>query len=999
MPIEAFVSSSPCLGYMCNNESEPRQTWFHDLHGPEGWRSWWIIPTSRRRRAVFQNVSQSMRLPRAFTFDGLVQHLTSLSNFKERTIGNTGRLLRIAKAFREADPNSPLTVGRVHQIDQATSQWRASQKCAPADNLLGVIQRKYDEMLSKDNCLDAPAQQGKLASELKDPTGPLARLVCGRRIYFDGYHRFSHSELELIQSLGIHSQVRLWLVGVKSQVYDPNVERILNQLQITTIFRDSQLPANDLAIFGRSLFYEDAGPSAEVECYLATNREEECRAVAASIKGDVRARTVRLSDIALVIPDDSYLPLVKESLASAGIHSTPSAEMFTLSDSRPARTLLTVLKLIRLRWPVDAVFDFLRQPLVFRRLEERHGLEWLCKRSSVAATLHSASSWLNQWQEQIDDYERNSLTGDRDSDEDSVDRIERVKSHVAALRKLCSSVGSMLAPVSSMEQEISGSTRKNMKRMIHAIAQWLDNLALANQLSPTGHPDWAVVPYREWEIDQLAFNNLKDVLAELNDLPERDLPLTNNQSVDLELVMNLALAAETFQTSAEDDAGVQIVRAPAIRGSRFRTIYVVGLVEGVVPHDPGYPLEKDDVGTTKRLWREEDLLEQRCHFAQIFESASERIILSRPEKHADVPLMESPYLRIVRQKLSIDKIPTFQVNGTVDVRDALADSKITAANATILSGFLEVRKRWNQRQAHTALQIETWALPLLHLRYPEDRPFSATSLERYASCPFQHFSDKTLGLEDQERDDSAMRWGLFVHDVLDEAFRVRDSRPMHESFRATFDKRWSDVASTLDLTYRHDFHMALFAAYEAVAQFLEQNKFAQIESEWERKSIRISDGVGRSILLHVKIDRIDRRESDGVELICDFKTGLMAEGSKLLRKIETGRALQLPLYGLARQTETGESVKHGIYVKLSRRVDGERNEAGPFLIQLAEIQPTKKRVKIPFDPQQAGNIAIELASKMRAGRIELTSFDVDDKDPACGSYCSARHACRHPKGY
>ena len=59
----------------------------------------------------------------------------------------------------------------------------------------------------------------------------------------------------------------------------------------------------------------------------------------------------------------------------------------------------------------------------------------------------------------------------------------------------------------------------------------------------------------------------------------------------------------------------------------------------------------------------------------------------------------------------------------------------------------------------------------------------------------------------------------------------------------------------------------------------------------------------------------------------------------------------------------------------------------------------EKTGKIPFDPKAAGNLAVQKAFEMRAGRISLTMFDVDTPDPACGSYCSARHACRQPKGY
>jgi hypothetical protein len=72
----------------------------------------------------------------------------------------------------------------------------------------------------------------------------------------------------------------------------------------------------------------------------------------------------------------------------------------------------------------------------------------------------------------------------------------------------------------------------------------------------------------------------------------------------------------------------------------------------------------------------------------------------------------------------------------------------------------------------------------------------------------------------------------------------------------------------------------------------------------------------------------------------------------------------------------------------------------PFLVNVGELLTMHARsVKIPFQPEEAGKRAVELASNMRKGLIPLSSFPADHKDPACQSYCSARHACRHPKGY
>ena len=253
-------------------------------------------------------------------------------------------------------------------------------------------------------------------------------LVQDRRILFDGYHRFSDAELELIEALAKHAQVRLWLVGVKGQSYYPSVERILKRLQILNPVRDSRIPPNALAEFGRALFDGDSKGPAPVECYIAPNREAECQAVAAQIKENIRKQNVRLADIAVVIPDDSYLPILKEALAAAGIRATPIAESFAVEDSRPARVLLTALRLIQHGWPADYLFDFLRQPLVFRRLENRHLLDWLRERSSLRAARHDGKSWLRQWDESILQYEKGLPVAEDRLDEDPNERADRIKS-------------------------------------------------------------------------------------------------------------------------------------------------------------------------------------------------------------------------------------------------------------------------------------------------------------------------------------------------------------------------------------------------------------------------------------------------------------------------------------------------------------------------------------------------------------------------------------------
>lgn len=1003
MSLAAIVSSSPCLDFEGQPDIEPMRTWYDDLHGTEGWRSWWIVPTSRRRRQIIRAKTSSARLPRVLVLDGLIKHLEGFARIQRPSIGNTGQLLRIARAWNEVHPNGSLSVGRVLQLQRIASEWRESGDPPPAPHPHAKFLRAYDRIIRNDQCLDRPAAIDALAKEIANANSPLAGLLRGKRILFDGFHRFSDRELALIEAIGQHAEVRLWLVGDAGQPYHANVASVLKRLGISA-HHDQRKPVSpSLSAFGRSLFVEGATSAAPIECIAAPNIETECHAVAVRIKSLMRDwNNARLADIAVVIPDDAYLPLLKATFHAARIDYSPGAEVFALPESRPARVLLLALRLIRHGWQAETLFDFLRQPLIFRRLKKSHLLEWLRQRSSLGVARNDWKSWKAKWKELYQNHAQAIVVDDEQRDEPPEERRQRAERLAEELAQLVDSIDKVLAPIEKLEKELGKSSTNEPAELVAAIARLLEAIHASIWLSPKEHPQWTLIPEREWEIDQLAFNNLKDVLVELHETPIEDMPPGVDRRVDVELVLKLALAAETFQTSAEDDAGVQILRPRTIRGSRFRAIIAMGMVEGKVPRDVPDTRSNAEVDSPIKRLREEEQHEQEYLFAQIFESASERVILTRPLKDNDAPLMESPFLRRIRESLG-DKAhvvpPTI-----IDLRQALLlTGRDELENENEAQRMLAVRNTWNKRQKDNELRIEDWALPLLALRYPMDRPFSATALEKYASCPFNHFAAKTLGLDELERDDAAMRWGSFLHDVLERFFK-ENSQSAAESVRDRFlkllRKRWPDVAHTLDPHYMHDFEMALTDAFVTVNAFLSDNGFQQKEAEWERKTVAIPDGNGGSLLLHVKIDRIDCHSNGEMELICDFKTGGISSGAKLRDRLLTGRALQLPLYGYARQLETKVPVKHGLYVKLSRKVSATSpDKHGPFLVSVGDALKTGARTAIPFVPEEAGRIAVELAGKMRAGLIPLSIFDADHKDPACQAYCTARHACRHPKGY
>jgi hypothetical protein len=218
-------------------------------------------------------------------------------------------------------------------------------------------------------------------------------------------------------------------------------------------------------------------------------------------------------------------------------------------------------------------------------------------------------------------------------------------------------------------------------------------------------------------------------------------------------------------------------------------------------------------------------------------------------------------------------------------------------------------------------------------------------------------------------------------------------------FFELFEAEWQKNAGENDPTLRHDFEKALGEAFLGIVDFFQGEGFTQVEAEWRFDGVQIGvDAAGKPVRLNGKIDRIDR-DADGRELICDYKSGALSTGSRLVDRVTNGRLLQLPLYGAVRKQSTKADVCHGAYVRLSRKVESAPKNVEAFLTNIGEALTTRKRIPVEFMPEQAVQLALKFAGEIRSGRIALTEFDAESNDPACVAHCPARHACRHPRGY
>ncbi len=182
MPIEAVVSSSPCLDFEAASLSRMGRRWLNELEENEHHQWWWIVPTSRRRRQMIRNAASAERLsvllPRVHTFESLRQQLSGYSLVHKRALGNTGRLIRVAQAWRGVTSNeAQITLGQVLQLDRAAQDWRSANRVPPSDHPHYRFINEFDRLLKIDGCEDVPGRLASLAAELDLPDSPLGRMV------------------------------------------------------------------------------------------------------------------------------------------------------------------------------------------------------------------------------------------------------------------------------------------------------------------------------------------------------------------------------------------------------------------------------------------------------------------------------------------------------------------------------------------------------------------------------------------------------------------------------------------------------------------------------------------------------------------------------------------------------------------------------------------------------------------------------------------------------
>ena len=422
--------------------------------------------------------------------------------------------------------------------------------------------------------------------------------------------------------------------------------------------------------------------------------------------------------------------------------------------------------------------------------------------------------------------------------------------------------------------------------------------------------------------------------------------------------------------------GVFVAPIASAIGMRFDRVYLVGMIEGAVPpairDDPLIPdSERRAAGgaaaglPTRQARRVEERYEflaalasapfrvlsypvaepagQRANYASrwFLEQAS---ILERSPVHASglASLGDRTWLTLIPS--AERALGTVEETSPADVHDygleriwrwknaGHAVRNHPLANADTLAKSLTMRRqrygagltRWD------GYVSDAGARESLSKRLSRSG-VSATSLERWARCPFSYFLGNVLGIGSVERPEEVysiapLDKGSLVHEILERFIReARDGGTLPRP-----DESWSDaqrdtlrsIAEELfeDAEARGVTGKALLWQIEKESilydldNFLEQDteirkrfrtsparveaRFGLEGDSWPEAVFTLEDGT--AIKFRGMIDRVDRDTSGKRVLVMDYKTGGASPYKNLGQDpIDRGRRLQLSIYSLA----------------------------------------------------------------------------------------------------
>ena len=650
-----------------------------------------------------------------------------------------------------------------------------------------------------------------------------------------------------------------------------------------------------------------------------------------------------------------YARLVAEQLSAAGVpHHAPLQR--PLACTVAGRTLLGLLRLPGTQWSRAAVFGWLRDAPVRDGGSRLPTAKWQRLAAEAGITRGPAGQWAA--------------------------KLERFAARTEQL--VAGEGGTWAAERAASARALAGFVAGAEQRVgeLNAAGTWAEAAALLCKIldhylgGATAAASWGAHPdtladldvRARCDVERAAYEETLAIIGGLGSLDAAGVPLDAGTLRD---VLDQELAHEVRETAGAG-RGVLVGPLRDVAGADLDLLIIVGATEGSYPprgHE--HPLLRDAIRTSigLRTLPDQRAAERRDHLAAL--ASAPVVVLTHPvadirAQRAAEPapwLLEQTDPRLTSRQEKQTAPASFQASvcdaslpaasqSEYDVRLAVPAAPLSQSHP-LVAAVPALARGVTAAQQRSGGVFGPWTGGLTHpvpaaVTAQLTGTFSATSLQRYAECPFRYYLQYVLGVRPLEEPDEdktgAAERGSAVHSVLERLVRAAigagkaPAAPWSPAEHASAQQMLAEQADRMLAEgkagraapwavqverWRRQLRQMLVAddAYRAAHGTVPRD----VEHAFGRddQPLLALDLPGGQIRLAGSIDRVDET-SDGELVVIDYKTGKSAKYETFPRcdgaadadtdLTERGTRLQLPLYALAvRQAYGGAATPVSAY--------------------------------------------------------------------------------------
>ena len=743
----------------------------------------------------------------------------------------------------------------------------------------------------------------------------------------------------------------------------------------------------DLDIFNGS---NEKDPGKEIFIGRMVDRPCEVRNVASKIRSMLE--TDPDSRIAVVLPEpDRGHRMVKEVFSDFGIPHYISRGI-SLSESPLIQDLVGIIRSVSSGYMREHIVNLVKSPYMDFKSKGRTITGNLLDNISVSANVIGG---INGWMESLEN--RSTALKDEILNPDISDGLK--KRNEFEIKEI-DAVKEFLQELFSVLKILSHSANvKDHVRNFRRVMEKMNFIFDADR--STSH-------------EAAALKNFFQILESM----ERNSALVPSSSIDLFRFLSLLserVARSAYKPGPTNYSTVQIVGMRELAGCEFDHVFIVDMVEGDIPRVKlahSYLNEKE-ILKMKFLKKEELLRQERYYFWTNINSARKSVYLSCSETDDNNPLVPSLFFQQMMDEYKHEKwgdnsIKGFVLKKQIEDGEMIASGKLSGISSATIENLV---KRINSENFYREFDdysiydgiIEGDLKDRIAEDFSTEKPFSPSSLEAYADCPFKFLLKYVLYLdkmEEVEETVTPLEKGNMIHHILFRFYNgIINKKVTDSNFEDAFEQIVKIANDEMD---RFHFRGPSWEYYRNSLVKKEGllHTFLKRECEFEpagfnpaffelsmgtkidpknRDKNSVADPVeidlgGQTLKLKGKIDRVDINDEKEF-IVIDYKTGDLAAK----KSISEGLSLQLPLYlkALERIQPGYKGVGGGYFQIKNRNKCCFQMYLGPKKLE-EDIDRCFEKVR-------------EYLDAIRDGQFNISS----DPKKKCNKYCPGKRICRY----